>query len=105
MTPEIILAALQITLSAIAAVLYGRQFKRHGPVPFQRDRLREWLRSITWLSIAAVSCGMAAWRVAALNLDIPLEYRAAGGTVAQMLYQIIVLIAYGVLKDPRDTEK
>lgn len=99
MTIDTIFVLLQIPLAAISAALYGRQYKQHGPVRYSRERRGEWLRSMIWLMIAAVSCGMVAWRLGTVTEVVSEGYRAAGGMAVQTLYQIVVLIAYVALKD------
>lgn len=103
MTTDSIFAIIQLPLAAITALLYGLQFKRHGPVRINRLNWRkvwrEWLRSVIWLLIAAVSISMTGWRAATISDVISPEYRAAGGMAVQTLYQIVVLIAYVALRD------
>ena len=105
MTPDSIFALIQIPLAAVTAILYGRQYKRHGPVRYSSPRRREWLVSMIWLAIAAVSCGMLAWRLGTASEVVAPDYRAAGGMAVQTLYQIVVLIAYVALRDHRGSEK
>lgn len=99
MTPDSIFALIQIPLAAVTAILYGRQYKHHGPVRYSHARWREWLISMVWLSIAAVSCGMVAWRLGTVSAVVAPGYRAAGGMAVQTLYQIVFLIAYVALRD------
>ncbi len=99
MTPDSIFALIQLPLAAVTAILYGRQYRLHGPVPYARHRRREWLRSQVWLAIAAISCGMVAWRLGTISDVIAPGYRAAGGMAVQTLYQLVVLVAYVALRD------
>lgn len=99
MTPDSIFALIQLPLAAVTAILYGRQYQMHGPVPCSRHRRREWLRSQVWLAIAAISCGMVAWRLGTVADVVTPDYRAAGGMAVQTLYQLVVLAAYIALRD------
>ena len=99
MSPDAIFALIQLPLAGLTAIIYGRQYRLHGPVPCVRYRRREWLRSQVWLAIAAVSCGMVAWRLGTISDVVEPDYRAAGGMAVQTLYQLVVLIAYVALRD------
>ncbi|RUR38531.1 hypothetical protein [Vreelandella populi] len=91
MTLDSTFALIQIPLAALTAVLYGRQFAK--PESYG-------IRRFICLSIAGVSCGMVTWRLGTVSQIIEPEFRAAGGMLVQTLYQIVVLSAYTLLKEP-----
>ncbi|RUR48813.1 hypothetical protein [Vreelandella populi] len=90
MTIDTFFALVQIPLAIITAALYGRQYGRSHALGYKR---------LIWLAIAAVSCGMGTWRLGTISQLVDPMYRAAGGMTIQTLYQIVVLIAYGLMRE------
>lgn len=90
MTIDTFFALIQIPLAIVTAALYGRQYTRSHASGYRR---------LIWLAIAAVSCGMAAWRLGTISHLVDPMYRAAGGMTIQTLYQIVVLIAYALMRE------